>query len=115
MKIKYSHFPLSLRAFTRSELELTIEVENDDDQAYWIEADITLQNGLSLAPDSSLQKGRTRLGIVKEGEIKSKKLKIFSKTDPGEYNITLAVYAFDRDAVIANRQDKEIVLRSERL
>ena len=115
MKVRYSHYPLSLRAYSRTELEFTIELENDDDQPYWVEADVSLQNGLSLAPDTSLQKGRTRMGIVKAGEIKSKKLKLFCKTDPGEYKITMTVYAFDQDAVIANREDKEVTLRSERL
>lgn len=113
-----THFyPIRLNAFMRNEVELSIELENLSEDAVWSECDVVLPSAISLASDKDLEKGRLRVGIVKPGEIRTGKCKIYAnaKSYPEIYTIRLTAYGFGRDGAIISREEKRIDLRCEQI
>ncbi len=109
--------PLRLTAFARSEVELSIEIENTGEESCWTECDVILPEALSLARDRDLAKGRLRVGIINAGEILTGKCKIYggSNSYPDIYSIKLVVYGFGKDGAINQREERKTELRCERI
>ena len=101
----------------RNEVELSVELENLSEDAVWSECDVILPQVVSLASDRELQKGRLRVGIIKPGEIRTGKCKIYAnaKSYPDIYTIKVIAYGFGRDGAIISREEKKIDLRCEQL
>lgn len=114
--IKPRFFPISLKAYSHSEVEMTVELENLAHDLCWAECDIILPSDLSLAPDKDLRQGRVRVGIMTAGGKLEKRCKLYSKvgTEPGLYRLKLIAYGFGRDGTIAGREEKTVELRCER-
>jgi len=116
-KLDTAFYPLRLNAYTRSDVEMTVTIENIGEEPLWTECDVLVPPVLSLAPDKDLTKGRLRIGIIAPGEIKMKKCKIYAtaRAYPDIYSIRLIAYGYGRDGAISAREDKKCDLRCERL
>lgn len=110
-------FPIRMNAYIRNEVEMTVEIENRENEERWVECDISIPEAISLAADRTLTKGRIRVGIIKPGEILSKKVKIYggASSYPDIYTIRITAYGFGRDGAIAIREEKKAELRCERI
>lgn len=108
-------YPIKLNAYSRSEVELTIDVENLSSDLCWAECDVVLPQEISLAPDKSLTKGRLRIGIINAKERQSGKCKIYSTLNayPSVYTVSLVVYGFGRDGAVIGRDEKKTDIRCE--
>ena len=109
--------PIRLGAYTRSEVELSIEIENTGESSCWTECDVFLPETLSLAPDRDLLKGRLRIGIIGSSEILTGKCKIYAgaKSYPEVYPIKITAYGFGKDGAIIQREEKKTELRCVQL
>ncbi|MEM3399785.1 MAG: hypothetical protein QXP42_03050 [Candidatus Micrarchaeia archaeon] len=116
-RIKSSFYPLSLTAYTKCNVELTLEIENIGNSDLWTECDVHVPEALSLAPDRSLQKGRLRIGIINPGETRYGRCKVYSssKSYPDVFPVKLVVYGFGKDGAIVAREEKTAHLRCERI
>jgi hypothetical protein len=112
-----THFnPIRLEAFVRNEVEMEIFVKNESKEVLWIEADINIPEAISLAPDRTLSRGRTRIGIAYPNEKISKKIKIFAGAGsyPDTYIIRITLYGYGKDGAISTRLDLKSELRCEK-
>lgn len=89
-------------------MELELSVESHEGGPVWLECDVKTPASLSLAPDRDLQTGRTRLGIASPNKPCLKKIKLFSTPGlmPGDHTVSLVLFAFGPDAVIAERVEQ---------
>jgi len=110
-------YPLRLNAFMRSEVELSVDLENLTDLTAWIECDVVLPEAISLAPDRTLSKGRLRIGIVDPKGKASGKCKIYAsaRSYPDRYPVQLIAYAYGRDGAIMGREEAKTELRCEQI
>ena len=76
--ISTSFNPLRLTAYSRSEVELRLEIENKGEEPYWTECVIEVPDVLSLVPDRDVRKGKIRIGIIAPEEIMKGRCKIYS-------------------------------------
>lgn len=116
-KIALRFYPVRIIAFIKNETEMDIAVENKGEESHWIETDVLLPEELSLAPDRLLRNGRLRLGIVEPGETKTTRCKIYanSKTYPGTYRIGVIGYSFNKEGVVARKDETKTELRCVRI
>ncbi|MBI5158767.1 hypothetical protein HY992_01465 [Candidatus Micrarchaeota archaeon] len=114
-QIRPRFYPIKLNAYSKSEVELTIDVENLSNDACWSECDVILPPEISLSHDASLTKGRLRVGIIDAKGSRSGKCKIYSTLGayPGVYTVSLIVYAYGKDGAIAGREEKKTDIRCE--
>ncbi|MEM4389416.1 MAG: hypothetical protein QXG98_02025 [Candidatus Micrarchaeia archaeon] len=110
-------YPLRLVAFMRSEVELTIDVENNSGVLCWFECDVIVPDAVSLAPDRPLTRGRLRIGIIEPGGRGSGRCKIYAspRSYPDLYPIQLIVFGYGRDGAIVGREETKTELRCEQI
>jgi len=103
-------------AFMRSEVEMEVSVKNEGNAPLWVEADLTIPEAISLAPDKMLSRGRLRIGIALPGERISKKVRIFggASSYPDTYVLRLTFFGFGKDGTIAERCELRADLRCEK-
>ncbi len=113
--LKIRIHPGVLFSFENNSADLIIRVENKDSSPYWIEADITIPEGLSLSPIDGLQKGRLRVGIVGGNEFLEKSVKVYANrySEPRIYGAAIILYSYDKNGVIESRQIKKANIRCE--
>ncbi|VVC02647.1 Uncharacterised protein [Candidatus Burarchaeum australiense] len=116
-KVSTSLYPLRLTAFTKSDVELRIEIENGTDEPHWTECVVEVPDVLTLVPDKDVRKGKIRIGIISPGEILSGKCKIYStaRTYPELFVLKVTAFGYSRDGAISIREEKKIDLRCERM
>ncbi|MEM4367860.1 MAG: hypothetical protein QXJ06_03185 [Candidatus Aenigmatarchaeota archaeon] len=107
-------FPLVLKAYKRSEVELELNMENKSDNFLWVELTINVPNAISLSNVKELSTGLVRFGIFHPGQKKQKKIKIYSqgRTYPDEYQIDWTLLSYDEEAVLFERSDGKLYLRA---
>ena len=112
-----SLYPLRLAAYSRSEVELRLEIENKGGEPYWTECVVEVPDVLSLVPDRDVRKGKIRIGIVAPGEIMSGKCKVYAtaRTYPEQYVLKITAFGYSRDGAISIRDEKRVDLRCERI
>ncbi|MEM2974602.1 MAG: hypothetical protein QW112_03200 [Candidatus Micrarchaeia archaeon] len=117
LKISSKFYPVRVIAFTRNETEMDITIENEGKEICWVEADIALPEGLSLASDRSLRNGRLRVGIIFPDESRTARCKIYagSETYPSIYNISIVGYAYGKDGMISGKSEARADLRCARI
>lgn len=108
--------PKVLRANSRNEAFLILTFNNNHSATYWCECDINVKPPLSLAHDTELNTGRTKVGILKPNGTINKKIRIFTRPGnfPDEYPLSITAYIYDEDGAISERLEKmETVLCKE--
>jgi len=115
--ISTSFHPLRLTAYSRSEVELRVEIENKGEEPYWTECVVEVPDVLSLVPDKDVRKGKIRVGIIAPEEIMTGKCKIYStaRTYPDIFTLKVTIFGYGRDGAISVRDEKRIDLRCERI
>ena len=115
VKVSLRIHPDVLFGFIKHHVELNVRVENPGGNPVWAEADVIVPEKLSLSPDSTLRKGRLRIGIIGKSEYLEKSVKIYSNsfTNPQMYKCDAVIYAFNHDGVIDSRQEKSLNVRCE--
>lgn len=105
VEIKVDFAPDKLKAFRNNETLATVNVKNNTDNSYWCECDILVSSPLSLAPDSQLDAGRQRMGIIGPGETSSKRVRMYTRPNnyPDSYRFEVRAYVYDKDGAIAER------------
>jgi hypothetical protein len=101
--------PQKLRAYNRNEAVMNLAFENADGaKQYWCECEIEVKPPLSLAGDKELNAGRTRVGIVKPAESKSKQVKLYTRPNnfPDSYSVGITTFVYDDDGTIAERLEQ---------
>lgn len=107
--------PEVIFAYSQNHVEMTIQLDNKNDNSYWVEADIMVPERLSLSPDNSLRKGRIRIGIVNGKEYLKKAARIYANTytNPQIYRCKVIAYIYNKDGIIEGRLEKPIDIRCE--
>ena len=115
MHIKLSTHPSVLFAYSHNYIEVILNVINETKKNLWFEADIHLSDRISLNPTETLNKGRIRLGILKPKEYIKRSVKVYanSYTNPNTYPLHIILYAYDKNAVIYKRIEKDMSVRCE--
>jgi hypothetical protein len=101
--------PQTLKSYSRNEIVMNIALENaDESKLYWCECEIAVKSPLSLAIDRELDVGRTRMGIVKHDEGKSKQIKLYTRPSnfPDDYKVGITTYVYEDDGTIADRVEQ---------
>ncbi len=101
--------PQTLKAYSRNEATMHLVFESVDSlKQYWCECEIAMKSPLSLAGDRELDAGRTRVGIVRPNESKSKQVKIYTRpiNFPDSYKVNITTYVYDDDGTIAERLEQ---------
>lgn len=108
--------PDVLFGYSTSHVELIIRVENNGTVPMWAEADVSVPEHISLAPNGPLHKGRIRLGIIGKKESLEKSVRVYStmQTAPLIYRCNAVLYLFNKDGVIDTRLEKPIDIRCEK-
>jgi len=113
-----THFsPIRMTAFVRGEVEMEVSAKNEGHEPLWIEADISIPEAISLAPDRLLSKGRMRVGIAMPKAKASKKIKIYggASSYPDTYVVRLTFFGYGADGAIAERCELRSDLRCEKV
>jgi len=102
-------------AYRSNHSELILRVDNPADKPVWAEAEVTVPEQLSLAPDHHLPKGRMRVGIIGKKEYLEKSVRVYanSYTQPQMYTCNLTIFVFNHDGVIDQRMEKSMDIRCE--
>ena len=108
VEVKVDFSPSRLKAYAKNEVIATISVKNlSDVSTYWCECDVSVAPPLSLAHDSELALGRTRVGILKPKGIVRKQVKIYTRPNnyPDDYKMSVVSFAYDEDGAISERAE----------
>jgi len=110
IEIGISFMPEKLKAFTKNEVQMNIEVKNSGTEIYWSECDVALAPPLSLSHDSELNLGRTRIGILKPGQLLNRQVKLYTRPNnyPDDYKFSIIAYIYDGDGAISERLEKRL-------
>ncbi len=108
VKLSMRSHPEVLFSNSSAYVELIMRVENDSGNSLWAEADVSVPENISLAPGSSLRKGRVRVGIIGKKEYLEKSVRVYSTplAMPQVYRCNVVLYVFNKDGVIDTRLEK---------
>ena len=111
--VEVSFAPEKLRAFSRNELQMSIILKNLSNEIYWGECDVVVAPPLSLAHDSELNIGRTKMGILKPAQNLNKQVKMYTRPNnyPDDYKFSIIAYIYDGDGAIAERFEKKFSIQ----
>jgi hypothetical protein len=117
LKITPRFYPVRVIAFIKNETEMDISVENKGSETYWVETDVILPDELSLSDEKQLKNGRLRVGMILPNETKTSRCKIYanSQTCPGLYRIGIIGYSFNKEGIIARKDEAKTELRCARV
>ncbi|MBN2478529.1 hypothetical protein JXB01_04540 [Candidatus Micrarchaeota archaeon] len=115
MKLELRAHPPVLFAYTPNHVGLIIKIKNTAKKKYWAEADIVCSEKLSLASSASLNKGRTRMGIIGPKEYMEKIIKVYADTHtpPRTYTVKVTAFFYDKNAVIQKRIEEKTEIKCE--
>jgi len=113
MKVNLSTYPESLVPYPGKSIELIIEVESSRENPTWMEAEITLEAGLTLKEHSSVSSGRFRVGICEGRSACSKTVKIYASHNVRShlYKCHVSVFAFNAKGDSAGRVDEHTLIK----
>ena len=114
-KISLRSHPEVLFANSSNNIEMILRIENPQDHPIWVETDVSIPENLSLSPNTSLKKGRVRIGIIGKNEYLEKAIRIYGSqlTSAQQYQGTLVLYFFNKDGVIENRLEHPFEVKCE--
>lgn len=108
--------PASLKANNKNEASMYICVSSESDsKVYWCECDIVVSTPLSLAYDKELDKGHTRIGILRPRNKIEKQIKLYTRPNnyPDDYPVSIVMYLYDEDGAIAERIEQREKVKCE--
>ncbi len=107
--------PNTLLDNKKNEITMELQLSTDSPGEYWCECDINAAAPLSLAHDVNLNIGRTRIGIIKQGKVLKKQVKLYSSSQiiSGDYPVEITTYIYDCDGAIAERHDFKASIKCE--
>lgn len=114
MKATAKTHPQTIYARIHNDISLILRIENSR-ETRWVEADVSVPEKLSLAPDTVLLKGRMRVGIIENNEALEKSVRIYANeyTDAQLYVCKITIFTYDKDGVIDQRVELPLDLRCE--
>lgn len=112
VEVAAEFMPQRLRAFWRNEVEMIITFKNAGSDTYWSECEIKVASPLSLSPDSEMNTGRTRVGILKPFGSAKKSLRLYTRPNnyPDDYQFTITAFVYDDDGAISERIEKKAMI-----
>lgn len=115
MKAELSIYPGPLAARRTDSVEIVVKIDSTRDLPMWYEAEVKLPPALSLSQTQMVSTGRYRIGICEPRGSLSKGIKVFSNpsTPPHLYKCDVALFAYDEQANLKDRQDMYVQLRCE--
>ena len=110
VEIQTEFTPQKMRAFWRNEVQMVVTLKNAASTTYWSECEIKVVSPLSLAHDSEMNVGRTRIGILKPFGSAKKVVRLYTRPNnyPDEYQFTITAFVYDEDGAIAERVEKRM-------
>lgn len=109
--VAVSFSPPTLKAFARNEAKMDLLVANGSTtNTFWCECELRITSPLSLAPDSELNSGRMRIGIIKPLGRNTKSVRLYTRPNnyPDDYKFSITAYFYDEDGTISERVDKDV-------
>ncbi len=110
IELKINFDPPELKQNIKNEFFIILNFSNtNNDLNFWCECDLLVKHPLSLAHDKMLDIGRTRVGIIEPKQNIEKRIKIYTRPNnyPGEYELNLTAYLYDREGIISERIDRK--------
>ncbi len=97
--------PEYMKPFVFNEVEMKIVLGSNSSDLCWVEGTVEVPDPLSLAPDRNLGKGKMLFGILRDGIVREKRVKIFAKGDvyPNIYTIKITLFIYDETGAISDR------------
>ncbi|MGC8651760.1 MAG: hypothetical protein ACP5UH_00705 [Candidatus Micrarchaeia archaeon] len=114
IKITSQVEPPILKAYSKNEALLRLSFENEDSsKLLWCESEVHVSSPLSLAPDTELSIGKTRIGILKPHSRIDKQVKLYTMANnfPDDYKFSIVLYAYDEEGAIAERAEHTNTVR----
>jgi hypothetical protein len=107
--IQVEFSPPVMKAFWRNEVQMLVTFKNAASSTYWSECEIKVLSPLSLSPDSEMNTGRTRIGILKPFGSAKKTIRLYTRPNnyPDEYQFTITAFVYDEDGAIAERVERK--------
>lgn len=112
LSIKTILEPSALKAYSRNEASLSLEILNQNKQVLWCESEINVTSPLSLAFDYELNRGFVRIGIMESNKIKKKKVNLYTRPNnfPDDYKLNILFFVYDSDGVIFERIEHQVIV-----
>lgn len=113
MKATLSTYPESIPAYPGKSIDLIVDVSSRREHPLWLEAEVTLEAGLTLNPSKSVRAGRFRVGICEGRDSVSKPIKIYAEHNitPHLYKCHVSVFAFNKQGEPAGRSDQHTLVK----
>ena len=98
MKVSLSTYPESVPVYPGKTIDLIIDVNSGSENATWLEAEITLEAGISLQANKNVHAGRFLVGICEGRESCSKAIKVYTEHNvrPHLYKCHVSVFAYNK-------------------
>ncbi len=113
INLRVAFEPEKLKANAKNEVFLVLKfTSTEQKKPFWCECIVSVKPPLSLTHDRESKPGFTRIGILRPGRHIEKKIKLFTRPNnyPGPYDMTITVYAYDDEGIIAERFEKQEVI-----
>ncbi len=112
LSIKTILEPSDLKAYSRNEALLLIEISNQNEQVLWCESEIKVTSPLSLAFDYELNRGFVRIGMMEPNKTKKKKVNLYTRPNnfPDDYKLNILFFIYDKDGVIFERIEHQVIV-----
>lgn len=110
IELKINFDPQELKQNVKNEFFIILNFSNTNSNLnFWCECDLLVKHPLSLAHDKVLDIGRTRVGIIEPKQSIEKRIKIYTRPNnyPGEYELNLTAYLYDKEGIISERIDRK--------
>ena len=113
MKATLSTYPESIPAYPGKSIDLIVDVSSRQEHPIWIEAEVTLEAGLSLDSSRGVRAGRFRVGICEGRDSVSKPIKVYAEYNvkPHLYKCHVSVFAFNKQGESSGRNDQHILIK----
>ncbi len=110
VEVSIDFAPSKLKAFSRNEMQMNIILKNSGANIYWSECEVVVSSPLSLAHDTELNTGRTRMGLLKPLSSISRPIRIYTRPNnyPDNYKFSIVAYIYDGDGAISERLEKKM-------
>lgn len=115
MKVSLSTYPESISAYPGKTIDLVIDANSQSENSTWLEAQITLEAGLSLQAHKSVHEGRFRVGICEGRESCSKPIKIYAEHNVRShlYKCHVSVFAYNKKGDSNGRIDEHTLIKCD--